>query len=78
MLDVSIFALIILHLVTLHSPLLFQCSGAINQLSKGRNKDEESSELQALAAEVLTKEYKRQAPGKLPLVAEMLKTLKLS
>lgn len=54
------------------------CSGAINQLSKGRNKEEESSELQTLAAEVLTKEYKRQAPSKLPLVAEMLKTLKLS
>ncbi|KAJ3685703.1 hypothetical protein LUZ61_014867 [Rhynchospora tenuis] len=54
------------------------CSGAINQLSKGRNKEEESSELQALAAEVLTKEYKKQAPAKLPIVTEMLKTMKLS
>ncbi|KAF3325450.1 hypothetical protein FCM35_KLT10521 [Carex littledalei] len=58
--------------------ILADCGGAINQLSKGRNKEEESSELPALAAEVLTKEYKKQAPEKLPLVAEMLKNLKLS
>ncbi|XP_078177801.1 uncharacterized protein LOC144572211 [Carex rostrata] len=53
------------------------CGGAINLLPRGRNRDEESSELPALAAEVLTKEYQKRAPEKLPLLAELLKSLNL-
>ena len=54
-----------------------QCSVAINQLTKGRNKEEESSELQSLAAEALLKDYKHRAPEKLPLLSTMLKNMKL-
>jgi hypothetical protein len=41
-----------------------QCTSAINQLTKGRNREEESSELQSLDAEVLLKNYKQHAPSK--------------
>ncbi|PWZ23189.1 ER membrane protein complex subunit 2-A [Zea mays] len=54
------------------------CTSAINQLTKGRNKEEEDSELQSLAAEVLLKNYKQQAPSKAPLISSMLKNMKLS
>uniref|UniRef100_A0A453N4L7 ER membrane protein complex subunit 2 n=1 Tax=Aegilops tauschii subsp. strangulata TaxID=200361 RepID=A0A453N4L7_AEGTS len=54
------------------------CSAAISQLTKGRNKEEESSELQSLAAEALMKDYKRRAPSMEALVAGMLKNMKLS
>jgi len=54
------------------------CTSAINQLTKGRNKEEEGSELQRLAAEVLLKNYKQQAPSKVPLISTMLKNMKLS
>uniref|UniRef100_A0A0D9VBN9 ER membrane protein complex subunit 2 n=1 Tax=Leersia perrieri TaxID=77586 RepID=A0A0D9VBN9_9ORYZ len=54
------------------------CSAAINQLTKGRNKEEESSELQNLAAEALLKEYKQRAPSKEALVTSLLKNMKLS
>jgi tetratricopeptide (TPR) repeat protein len=55
------------------------CTAAIAQLAKGRNKDEkESTELQSLAGTVLEKDYKQNAPGKLPLLASALKTLKIS
>ncbi|XP_062218070.1 uncharacterized protein LOC133918285 [Phragmites australis] len=54
------------------------CSAAINQLTKGRNKEEEGSELQSLAAEALLKDYKQRAPSKVPLVTSMLKSMKLS
>ncbi|KAG1359351.1 putative ER membrane protein complex subunit 2-A [Cocos nucifera] len=54
------------------------CSVAINQLIKGRNKEEkESSELQSLAAEALLKDYKHKSPGKLPVLTTMLKNMKL-
>ncbi|XP_058106204.1 uncharacterized protein LOC131249429 [Magnolia sinica] len=54
------------------------CSFAINQLSRGRNKDEkESSDLQSLAATALVKDYKQRAPGKLPLITATLKNMKL-
>ncbi|XP_010941160.1 uncharacterized protein [Elaeis guineensis] len=54
------------------------CSVAINQLIKGRNKEEkESSELQSLAAEALLKDYQHRAPGKLPVLTTMLKNMKL-
>ncbi|KAM3309988.1 hypothetical protein ACQJBY_030967 [Aegilops geniculata] len=54
------------------------CSAAISQLTKGRNKEEESSELQSLAAEALMKDYKQRAPSMEALVAGMLKNMKLS
>ncbi|KAJ3693995.1 hypothetical protein LUZ60_009475 [Juncus effusus] len=54
------------------------CSGAINQLTKGKNKDEENSDLQSLAAQALIKDYKKRAPAKLGLVTEMLKSIKLA
>ncbi|TVU33566.1 hypothetical protein EJB05_25391 [Eragrostis curvula] len=54
------------------------CSAAINQLTKGRNKEEEGSELQSLAAEALLKDYKQRAPSKVPLITSMLKSMKLS
>ncbi|CAM0947329.1 unnamed protein product [Alopecurus aequalis] len=54
------------------------CSAAISQLTKGRNKEEDSSELQNLAAEALIKAYKGRAPSKEALVAGMLKNMKLS
>ena len=56
----------------------FQCSVAINQITKGRNKeDKESPELQYLAAEALVKDYKEKAPAKLTLVTNTLKSMKL-
>lgn len=55
-----------------------QCTSAINQLTKGRNKEEEGSELQSLAAEALLKNYKQHAPSKVPLISSMLKNMKLS
>ncbi|CAM0146653.1 unnamed protein product [Urochloa decumbens] len=54
------------------------CTSAINQLTKGRNKEEEGSELQSLAAEALLKNYKQHAPSKVPLISSMLKNMKLS
>jgi tetratricopeptide (TPR) repeat protein len=54
------------------------CTSAINQLTKGRNKEEEGSELQSLAAEALLKNYKQKAPSKVPLISSMLKNMKLS
>ncbi|WVZ61256.1 hypothetical protein U9M48_011160 [Paspalum notatum var. saurae] len=54
------------------------CTSAINQLTKGRNKEEEGSELQSLAAEALLKDYKQRAPSKVPLISGMLKNMKLS
>ncbi|CAD5195671.1 unnamed protein product [Musa acuminata subsp. malaccensis] len=55
------------------------CSIAINQLTKGRNKEEkEGSNLQSLAAEALQRDYKERAPKKLPLVISMLKNMKLN
>uniref|UniRef100_J3L990 ER membrane protein complex subunit 2 n=1 Tax=Oryza brachyantha TaxID=4533 RepID=J3L990_ORYBR len=54
------------------------CSSAISQLTKGRNKEEESSELQSLAAEALLKEYKQRAPSKEALITNLLKNMKLS
>ncbi|PKU72249.1 ER membrane protein complex subunit 2-A [Dendrobium catenatum] len=53
-------------------------SVAINQLTKGRNKDEkDSADLQPLAAEALLKDYKERAPEKLALVTAMLRNIKL-
>ncbi|KAG8058005.1 hypothetical protein GUJ93_ZPchr0002g25151 [Zizania palustris] len=54
------------------------CSAAISQLTKGRNKEEESSELQSLAAEALLNDYKQRAPSKEVLITNMLKNMKLS
>ncbi|GAB2218790.1 hypothetical protein Drorol1_Dr00002022 [Drosera rotundifolia] len=54
-----------------------QCASAINQLSKGRNKDDKD-ELYFLAATALEKEYKRRAPAKLALLSASLKSFKLS
>ncbi|KAF0911571.1 hypothetical protein E2562_011196 [Oryza meyeriana var. granulata] len=51
---------------------------AISQLTKGRNREEESSELQSLAAEALLKDYKQRAPLKEALVTNLLKNMKLS
>ncbi|KAL6012643.1 hypothetical protein ACLOJK_003132 [Asimina triloba] len=55
-----------------------QCSNAISQLTRGRNKEEESSELQSLAATLLEKGYKQRAPSKLPLITATLNNMKLS
>jgi len=54
------------------------CTSAINQLTKGRNKEEDGSELQSLAAEALLKHYKQKALSKVPLISSMLKNMKLS
>ncbi|XP_031248950.1 ER membrane protein complex subunit 2-like [Pistacia vera] len=55
------------------------CTSAIAQLTKGRNKeDKEGPELQSLAAAALEKDYKQRAPGKLPLLASALRSLKIS
>jgi hypothetical protein len=62
----------------LHIIVTIQCSAAISQLTKGRNKEEEGSELQRLAAEALLKDYKQRAPSKVPLITSMLKSMKLS
>ncbi|GAB2277574.1 hypothetical protein Dimus_012283 [Dionaea muscipula] len=53
------------------------CTSAINQLTKGRNKDDKDNELHSLAATALEKDYKRRAPAKLPLLTAALKSLKL-
>ena len=59
--------------------LIVQCTYAIAQLAKGRNKDDkDSGELQSLAAAALEKEYKSRAPSKLPLLNSTLKNLRLS
>ena len=47
-------------------------------VDQGRNKEEEGSELQSLAAEALLKNYKEKAPSKVPLISSMLKNMKLS
>lgn len=52
------------------------CGAAINQ-AKGRNKDEESTELQGLASSVILKEYKEKCPKKLALVTSVLEKQKL-
>jgi ER membrane protein complex subunit 2 len=67
-----------LSVLSITDPVAHQCTSAINQLTKGRNKEEEDSELQSLAAEVLLKNYKQQAPSKAPLISSMLKNMKLS
>ncbi|KAI5075517.1 hypothetical protein GOP47_0009593 [Adiantum capillus-veneris] len=51
------------------------CSAAINQ-AKGRNKDEESIDLQSLASSVILKEYKEKCPKKLALVTSVLEKQK--
>ncbi|KAK1287871.1 hypothetical protein QJS10_CPB19g00889 [Acorus calamus] len=53
------------------------CSAAISQLARGRNKDEESSELQSLAASALLKEYKKKASSKIDLITTTLGNMKL-
>uniref|UniRef100_A0A1D1YMF3 ER membrane protein complex subunit 2 n=1 Tax=Anthurium amnicola TaxID=1678845 RepID=A0A1D1YMF3_9ARAE len=54
------------------------CSFAISQLVKGRSKeDQESSELQSLAAKALLKDYKQRAPDKLALLTTTLRNMKL-
>lgn len=73
----STFNLRFLNRITNTCYYILQCSNAISQLAKGRNKEEESSELQTLAAESLLKDYKRRAPGKLPLLIRTLKNMKL-
>ena len=58
---------------------LVQCTSAIAQLSKGRNKeDKESPELQSLATTTLEKDYKQRASDKLGLLTSALKSLKIS
>ncbi|KAK1287720.1 hypothetical protein QJS10_CPB19g00890 [Acorus calamus] len=54
-----------------------RCSAAISQLARGRNKDEESSELQSLAANALLKEYKKKASSKIDLITTTLGNMKL-
>eukprot|EP00252_Welwitschia_mirabilis_P023942 TRINITY_DN6910_c0_g1_i2.p1 TRINITY_DN6910_c0_g1~~TRINITY_DN6910_c0_g1_i2.p1 ORF type:complete len:304 (-),score=68.09 TRINITY_DN6910_c0_g1_i2:341-1252(-) len=49
------------------------CGSAINQLTKGRNKDEkENGDLQNIAAAALIKEYKEKSPALAPLVTTVL------
>lgn len=63
-------------LTTLNS---LQCNAAINQLARGRNREEnETSELPSLAATTLMKDYKQRAPSKLPLLTSTLRNMKLS
>lgn len=47
------------------------CGAAINQ-TKGRSKDEDSSDIVSLASAVLLKEYKYKAPKKVPLLSTIL------
>ena len=57
---------------------LVQCTSAIAQFSKGRNKeDKESPELQALAATALEKDYKQRAADKLGVLTSALRSLKI-
>lgn len=59
--------------------LPFQCTSAIEQLTKGRNKDDkENSQLASLSATALGKDYEQRAPNKVSLLASTLKSLKLS
>lgn len=53
------------------------CSFAISQLSRGRNKEDDSPELQSLAAAALVKDYKQRAPSKVPLLTTTLTNMKL-
>ncbi|XP_068635357.1 uncharacterized protein [Aristolochia californica] len=54
------------------------CSITINQLSKGRNKEEkDSSDLHSLAAKALVKDYKQRAPTKVSLLTTTLQNMKL-
>nr|DAD19621.1 TPA_asm: hypothetical protein HUJ06_021084 [Nelumbo nucifera] len=65
-------------LVPLYHLAYADCSAAIAQLSKGRNKeDKDSSELHTLAAKTLEKEYKQRSLTKLPLLTATLRNLKL-
>ncbi|GLJ34783.1 hypothetical protein SUGI_0700050 [Cryptomeria japonica] len=53
------------------------CGAAINQLAKGRSREEkESSELPSLAAAALVKDYKQRSPEKAPLVMSVLEQMK--
>lgn len=53
------------------------CGAAINQITKGRGKDEkEGSELHFLAAASLVKNYKQRSLDKAPLVISALKQMK--
>ncbi|CAA3010399.1 ER membrane complex subunit 2 [Olea europaea subsp. europaea] len=55
------------------------CTSAIEQLTKGRNKDDkENSQLASLSATALGKDYEQRAPNKVSLLASTLKSLKLS
>lgn len=55
-----------------------QCTFAINQLSRGRNREErENSELSSLAAKALLKNYRRSASSKVPLLTSLLQNMKL-
>ncbi|XP_078442513.1 protein prenylyltransferase superfamily protein [Wolffia australiana] len=54
------------------------CAFAISQLVKGRSgKEQESVNLQSLAAETLLKDYKLRAPGKVALLTATLRSMKL-
>eukprot|EP01018_Ginkgo_biloba_P022065 Gb_11429 [translate_table: standard] len=54
-----------------------QCGVAINQLTKGRSREEkENSDLQSLAAAALVKDYKQRSPEKAPLVTSVLEQMK--
>ncbi|KAL2536951.1 Protein prenylyltransferase superfamily protein [Forsythia ovata] len=54
-------------------------TSAIDQLTKGRNKDDkENSQLASLSATALGKDYKQRAPNKVSLLASTLRSLKLS
>ncbi|CAA6667033.1 unnamed protein product [Spirodela intermedia] len=53
------------------------CAFAISQLAKGRSKEQESADLQSLAAEALLKEYKQRAPDKVAILTATLRGMKL-
>lgn len=58
--------------------IILQCTSAIGQLTKGRNKeDKERSELHSLSIKALEKDYSQRASDKLPLLASTLRSLKL-
>lgn len=54
-----------------------QCAFAISQLAKGRSKDQESADLQSLAAEALLRDYKQRAPDKVALLTATLRGMRL-
>jgi hypothetical protein len=59
--------------------LCHQCTSAIAQLSKGRNKeDKDSPDLQSLATAALEKEYKQRASDILSVLTSAFKSLKVS